>query len=219
MAVDYPESLDVRPLTTWPGTPTPAHARRPAPFRAGLSATKATLRTELLAIGAVRPILEVAIEPRHFRQDGRPRADARATHPGVVLSLPHTRDLGPLRFAADRFTDWTDNLRAIALGLEALRKVDRYGITRRGEQFAGFRALPPGATPMPAAMTVDRAAAVVAELAGMGPAEGPRLLEDREALRHAYRHAAREHHPDAGGRRATWDLLEEAKRVLDEHAA
>jgi len=36
--------------------------------------------------------------------------------------------------------DWRHNVRSIALGLEALRAVDRYGISRRGEQYAGFRA-------------------------------------------------------------------------------
>jgi hypothetical protein len=34
------------------------------------------------------------------------------------------------------------NVRAIALALEALRKVDRYGVTKRGEQYAGWKALP-----------------------------------------------------------------------------
>jgi hypothetical protein len=49
------------------------------------------------------------------------------------------------------------NARAIALGLEALRKVDRYRITKRGEQYTGWSALPP-ATPMGAAkMTADDA--------------------------------------------------------------
>lgn len=37
--------------------------------------------------------------------------------------------------------DWQINLRAIALGLEALRKLDRYGITSRGEQYTGWRAI------------------------------------------------------------------------------
>jgi hypothetical protein len=49
------------------------------------------------------------------------------------------------------------NARAIALGLEALRKVDRYRITKRGERYTGWSALPP-ATPMGAAkMTADDA--------------------------------------------------------------
>lgn len=52
-----------------------------------------------------------------------------------------------LVYATDACQDWRHNVRSIALGLEALRAVDRYGISRRGEQYAGFRgALPAGAS-------------------------------------------------------------------------
>ncbi len=45
-----------------------------------------------------------------------------------------------LVYATDCCDFWQHNVRSIALGLEALRAVDRYGISRRGEQYAGFRA-------------------------------------------------------------------------------
>lgn len=45
-----------------------------------------------------------------------------------------------LVYATDACEFWQHNVRSIALGLEALRAVDRYGISRRGEQYAGFRA-------------------------------------------------------------------------------
>jgi hypothetical protein len=45
-----------------------------------------------------------------------------------------------LVYATDACEHWQHNVRSIALGLEALRAVDRYGISRRGEQYAGFRA-------------------------------------------------------------------------------
>ena len=45
-----------------------------------------------------------------------------------------------LVYATDCCVFWQHNLRSIALGLEALRAVDRYGISRRGQQYAGFRA-------------------------------------------------------------------------------
>ncbi len=48
------------------------------------------------------------------------------------------------------FPAWRINVRAIALGLEALRKVDRSGIARGNEQYTGFRALGSGIE-MPAA--------------------------------------------------------------------
>jgi len=214
--IDYPADLDVRPLTNWPGPLTAARTR--APFSAGLTATLDTLRRELAALGARHPVLEVAIPADQFRIDGRPRANARETHPGVVLSLP-TTNVGALRYATDTFDRWQDNLRAITLGLEALRKVDRYGITKRGEQYAGFKALPSGATPMPSAMTVDEAARVLAELGSdeQGTFATRALLDFPTLVTRAYHRAAGRLHPDRGGDRTAWDRLEQAKRILDQH--
>lgn len=45
-----------------------------------------------------------------------------------------------LVYATDCCEFWQHNVRSIALGLQALRAVDRYGISRRGEQYAGFKA-------------------------------------------------------------------------------
>jgi hypothetical protein len=76
---------------------------------------------------------------------------------------------------------------------------------------------------MPAGpMTVDEAARVLSDLAceavGDPTAMGPQdVLADGGT--YAYRIAAKQHHPDVGGARATWDRLEQAKRVLDEHGA
>jgi hypothetical protein len=48
--------------------------------------------------------------------------------------------------ACDRFLDWEDNLRAITKTLESLRAVQRYGIVKDDEQYAGFKALTSGRT-------------------------------------------------------------------------
>jgi hypothetical protein len=46
-------------------------------------------------------------------------------------------------FVSDRFADWQQNLRAIALGLEKLRLVDDYGIVaEEGQQYTGWLKLP-----------------------------------------------------------------------------
>ena len=47
-----------------------------------------------------------------------------------------------MRFPCDTFTDWQANVRGIALALEALRAVDRYGVTQQAEQYRGWTALP-----------------------------------------------------------------------------
>ena len=58
--------------------------------------------------------------------------------------LAFESDYGPLQYATDTFTSWQDNLRAIALSLEALRAVNRYGVSRHGEQYRGWRQLTTG---------------------------------------------------------------------------
>ena len=135
--------LRVRPLDSWPEPFDAERSRRPSPFSAPLSETAYRLGVELRALEARDAILEVAVDPADFRRDGYPRAQARGRHPGVVLSIPASIH-GPLRYFTDEFDGWQENLRAIALSLEALRRVDRYGVARRGEQYRGWTALPAG---------------------------------------------------------------------------
>jgi hypothetical protein len=139
-----------------------------------LTDTLWTLDKELRALRAVDVWLEIAIEPEMFRLDGRPRAQARAAHPGVVISFT-SKTLGKeLRYATDRFRSWQDNLRAIALGLEALRKVERYGIANRGEQYAGWAQITTG---------------------GANPERGRNLVKAHGSINDALRAT----HPDTSG--------------------
>lgn len=142
-----------------------ATGRVRSPFRAHWSDTVEVLARELRAIGAQRTVLEVDLAERDFRLDGLPRADRRAYTPGIRISFIAARVPGQpnLRYEVGRFDDWQDNVRAVALALEALRKVDRYGVTKRGEQYAGWRALPMGAgDPSP-----DRGRALIREHGGV----------------------------------------------------
>lgn len=139
---DWPDNLRLRPITTWPGER--SRSRAMSPFASNLSSTLGLLDRELRALRATDVWLEVAMTESDFRQDGRPRAHAHASHPGVVLSFKSLTLGKELRYATDRFWKWQDNLRAIALGLEALRKVERYGIANRGEQYAGWAQLSAG---------------------------------------------------------------------------
>lgn len=202
---DYPDSLTVRPLTTWPGPRTPDAKRVRSQFSAPLKSTLAVLDRELTKLSAWSPVMEVAIAENQFRVDGRPRAAARAEHPGVVLSLPRT-SVGALRYAADRYLAWQDNLRAIALGLEALRQVERYGITRRGEQYAGFKALPPG---VDGPIDADAAATLLQRAAGYTTD-----LTDPARLDAVFRAASKKAHPDKGGTAADFDRLVQARDLL-----
>jgi hypothetical protein len=166
-----------RPIDVWPGELT--LRRRRSPFRSSLSATASVLARELAALNARLVVLQIAIEERDLRLDGLPRAHAVARHPGVLLAFESRH--GPLKFAVDTFTSWEENLRAIALGMEALRKVDRYAVTKRGEQYTGWRALP-----------------VSTDAGGITNAEQARAyLQERWGG--DVRRALMETHPDRGG--------------------
>lgn len=137
-----------RPMPIWPYPATPDHARRSRwAFKAPWSSTLALLDQELRQIDGTNIVIGGGWRERDLRLDGLPRADAREpSHPGVEVSFDaHVGNRQQrLVYATDVCQRWEHNVRSIALGLEALRAVDRYGITRHGEQYAGFKALPSG---------------------------------------------------------------------------
>lgn len=167
--------VSFRPLPLWPHKPT--ERRREAQFkspgrmvegkgyvpgtRVSWNDTLALLETEVEALGkrgeSTDVVIGIGLRESDLRLDGLPRADARApAHPGVELSF--NSRYGRLTYATDVFDDWHDNVRAIAKGLEALRSVERWGVAKRGEQYAGFAQLTAG---------------------GPDPVRGQRLIADR----------------------------------------
>lgn len=131
--------ITYRPISTWPGERT--RARRASPFRAHWSDTSDLLERELRLLGVREALLELGLDEFQISVvTGLPKAKSRQPDdPGIILSFDSHH--GPLRYATDAFTKWQDNVRAVALGLEALRKVDRYGISTRGEQYSGWLAI------------------------------------------------------------------------------
>ena len=210
-----------RPLVMWPGQTT--RDRRNSPFRARYADTMERLQRELTHLDARNPVIQIDVTERDIRLDGLPRSDARVQSPGVVVSFESR--FGPLRYPCDRFEDWKGNLRAIALALESLRRVDRYGVTRRGEQYTGWKALPPGtAGDAGEAMTLQDAAAFIAghwsgfavdDAYESGSEAAELIASDVGAYRRAYRSVALQLHPDRGGPEAEFVTLQKAKRVLD----
>ena len=169
--------------------------------------------TERLLLSEVRHlrgrdlVIEVDVTEGDIRLGGRIRATARPATPGVRVAFDSIH--GPLTYSTDRFTTWQDNVRAIALGLEALRKVDRYGITKRGEQYAGWKALPSGRAMPPSHMTRDMAYDLLYQVVGAGP-DDDRVWSDKDLAR-AARKAT---HPDFGNPRDQWDIVEQALMTL-----
>lgn len=195
---------ETRPLGVWHGPTTRdrAPARR---FTAPWQSTLDLLAKETDMLGATLVVVQVDVTEADIRRDGMLRANARPGHPGVKISFKSR--FGPLTYATDAYDDWRGNVRAIALGLEALRAVDRYGITKTGEQYRGFRAIEgaPSET-----MTADEAVRFLVTQSGiaiLGPG-------DTSAVRLAYRRAVQEHHPDRGGDADIFRRLTAARDLL-----
>jgi len=194
------------PIDTWPGEPTRRTLR--APFKSTWQATCQLLERELRFLGVRSIVIEQFLERWQIRNDGFPRADARPRLPGVIISFQSNN--GPLRYPCDRFDDWQDNVRAIALALEALRKVDRYGVTKRGEQYRGWAALPPPATSDTDFATDWAAVNFLNKLLGIVIS----IDNSRDTIEAAIRAAEKATHPDRGGNPDDFKKVQSARKLL-----
>ena len=191
----------VRPLEPWLG-PVTANRQR-APFSAGWTPTLHLLNREIEALQTpeqrlVRWVMQIDVPPHHIRNDGELYVKAVAKTPAVRVAFDSKH--GPLTYATDRFTQWQDNARAIALSLEALRKVDRFGVGGKGEQYRGWTAI----SNRPATMTREQAAEFIAWHAGAEHGNeaavwADKMLHDLAELQRAYYLAAKRMHPDQRG--------------------
>lgn len=184
--------------------------------RTTLARTLEDLDRELTAIGAKDVVVQLDAANkedfrRELRRDGQVRDDARMKSPAIVVSFLRGADKRPLVFACDFFQRWQDNLRAIALGLESLRRLERYHIAQTGDQYRGWQALPASTTP---ALSTEQAAGVLARRA---PWTAEQIAGDSEIAKRAVRAAQGQTHPDAGGSTSDFQLVQEAKRVLETH--
>lgn len=223
---EWPDNLKTGPVREWPGALTPDAARKSSPFMTAdpartwrrrpvpLSDTLELLDRELRMIHARDAEMLVAIAPQDFRLDGKPRAQAKAAHPGIILSF--TTAVGRLSYPCDTFTEWQANLRAVALALEALRKVDRYGVTKRGEQYRGFLAIE-GVLVAP---TWESVVDVTSFLHTVIPDDWTTTFGlGADDLRLLLRQAKRAAHPDLDGDAVTFQRVMDAEKYLTENGA
>lgn len=207
--------ITFRPLS-WDRPITPSDARRShASFRASWSNTQALLDDELDHLDGQRVVLQADFREQDLRVDGMPRANARQPEfPGIKISFDSQH--GPLVYATDTYAFWQHNVRAIALALEALRAVNRYGVTKRAEQYQGWKAIGAGPTAHPDGPVFTRGAAA-GWLAARGGAgiSAAEILAHPDIARRAYKRAALRLHPDTGGDAAEFRLLGQVMAVLD----
>jgi hypothetical protein len=205
-------------LETWPGERTRYPGR--SKFRAGHNDTLELLDRELRHLAAKNVVIQADCDKSQIRMDGMLYSGARLRTGGVILTFDSK--LGPLSYPCDKYSDWHDNLRAIALSLEALRAVDRYGVTRRAEQYKGWTRLPAPAEANGFATLEDAARFLCETFLGPSPAFAEdtvaKLLSDVEEFRLCYRGAAQILHPDRNsGDDTKFKRLQKAKIMLEKH--
>lgn len=217
--------LTIRPLEKWPRQET--RDRRNDQYKASYDRTLHDLEYEAQRLDVTDGVLiQLDVIESQISIHGALKNGASPRTLKVKVSMD-AGTKGTVFFCCDCFTDWRANLRAIVLGMNHLRMVEKTGIVSAGEQYTGFRALPPG-IPMPAPkMTVEEAVGVVIKLA-----ESPVLLNTdqfRAKLKaimvgeggqyvfdNHYRAAVKTFHPDRGGNPTKWQELQDAKKVWND---
>lgn len=189
-----------RPIERWTGA-----QRRPqsSRFKATGGQTQDDLRCELAAIGVRSCVIQADLDESDIRIDGLPRASARYRSPRVVVSFTHPQQ-GEVSFPSGKYDSLWCNVRAVVKTLEALRAVDRHGVTQRAEQYTGWKRLTSGGDLSRGAIVVDSFASVEAaarfllETAGaLVDGVSVRLVIDKpHELKCVYDSAARKAHPD-----------------------
>lgn len=131
-------TVDAYPLAWPPGRPRTA-APESSRFRVTKAAALAAVRYEVDRLGGSELVISTNVP---VRADGEPIAGRRPiTDTGAAVYF--TLRKAPMCFACDRWIDLSDNLRAIAKTIDALRGIERWGSGQMVAQaFTGFTALP-----------------------------------------------------------------------------
>ena len=154
------------------------------------------LSGELYRLGAGEEILSTNVS---VRLDGLPRSgQPEPTDPGAAVYFKLKKQDRCL--ACDQWDRVADNIAAIAQHIDALRRIDRYGVGTLEQAFAGYAQLP------------EKAASEWWAVLGISPDS---TLEDVEM---AFKEAARTMHPDVGGSHDAMAALtaarDQARRAL-----
>jgi hypothetical protein len=177
---------------------TPPGRRARARFKTMLGAARENLLGELERLGAANKVISTNLP---LRPDGLFRIDDRRLEdPGVAVYFIHVGK--PRAMACDRWDTLAANIHALALTIEALRGIERWGSSDLVERaFTGFTALPPAAPPPEHWMTV----------LGFHPSSQVGMA----SVRARFRELALERHPDRGGSDLAMARLNEAMEAAE----
>lgn len=164
---------------SWPVGAKRSAKRENARFRVTFRRAREDLLEELRRLGARGVILSTNIPTRN---DGLPYAGERnPDDPGVAVYFTLAGKSHAM--SCDRWRQAADNVKAIAMTIEAMRGIARWGSQEaRDQAFRGFQALPPSAVDWRAVFSFM-----------------PNEVVSLDMARTVYRGMALRAHPDRGG--------------------
>lgn len=178
----------------WPLGYKKTQFRRKSKFKqAAPDSIQLLLNAELRKLSAKKIIISSNIP---VRRDGGIYADylcKKMAEPGIAIYFVHKEQ--NVVICCDQYEYPWENMYALAKGIEALRGMDRWGVSEFMERaFTGFKALPESVEPNVAWNDVL----------------GINLSSGESEIKSAYRKLAQIHHPDSGGTAAMFDRITKA---------
>ncbi len=189
--------------TGWPRT-APNHTAR-ARFKTSLASARDSIVSEVRRLGGKDLVISTNIP---VRNDGLPYASARPpTDAGVAVYFTYK---GRQKcFPCDRWDKVESNMQAIALTIQAMRGIERWGSGQMLDaMFTGFTALPPPQSQSQQAQTLNWR-----DVLGLEQHSALYIDDIERAFREKAKHA----HPDYGGSAEAFAELVEAKRLAISH--
>lgn len=170
--------IEAYPLT-WPFNYPRTKRPQSSQFDTSFATARDAVVKEIKLLGGKNTVISTNVP---LRNDGLPYASfAKPKDAGVAVYFTFERE--SVVFACDKWDRIEDNLQAIRKTIEAIRGLDRWGVSEMLKRaFTGFKALPEHAA-SESCFTI------------LGVSENATQVEIKEA----YRKKAMETHPDKGG--------------------
>jgi len=164
--------------------------KRKSTVRVSVNEAAQRLQYQLDALGATHAVLSTNLR---LRLNGLPSGNqVEPFDTGAAVYFDLKRE--PRCLACDKWDRVADNIAAIANHIDALRRIDRYGVGTLEQAFTGYTALPPTAADWWIVLGLDRSASL-------------------ERIEQRFRELAREHHPDKGGDHDTMSRFTAAREA------
>ena len=168
------------------------YARKPSRFDQTAEKVQKYLRDELSRLGADKVVVSTNVP---LRKDGyfySDMAHSKIAEPGVAVYFRYKNK--DVVMCCDQYLMVVENLQAIAKSINAIRDMERWGVSDFIERtFAGFKALPEHTNGYSWWLVL-----------------GVKENATQEEIKTAYRNLSKVRHPDGGGDPASFAALTEA---------